>query len=253
MSILSRFKGKGVSTTKETLSVKEMWERALGPADGKGGRPLELIMAVEPVRLVPLNILETAEKHLQETGKVDETLAYIQHAFYLYRGSVCHDIAAPHVERNGVFEWPDAETLSWTDVSTVIFFDAIAHQTPKTVEVSVREENQIQITDLSTGLTEVRNARWKDDLSTEFKYKVVLSDVGFIYQQGWQRESLRIYANPLHWLMDDLSKGNLAREEAQNYLELHIVNLKETPQLPVAFYKNLDREGREFDLMAWMF
>lgn len=206
------------------LSVSELNERAKGSSNKR-----------LPFKYIPAEIVQTVKEHLRKTGNVEKILRYILNAFYIYRESVCMEFLAPHYEVGEAFEWPSPARFSWSNIEAVILGGEYVYgKIPKeeqSVVIETKRESVIEskLIDLETNTitTYIRDIiLGKDNLNETLKYKIEnMSKVGFIFQQDWQLNSLKTYANPIYFLLKDFLEGKIKKEEARKNIEIGLKNL----------------------------
>ena len=250
------------------MSAKEMMDALYVPwyTDKEGHTTRhylkEVVMALVPTRFVPLEVLETAEKHLYDPLKAAE---YVYDVFYIYRETVSGLAEAPHVFNNGVLEWPNPADFSWSDMEYVLTGKKVLPPEPQNVEISVREGKYKKTTELDVHTSQMKTTTKElteiDRLGESMKYSI--PDVQLIASTGmqaWQLTSLRWYANYLGWGADFTKAGQ--EDKAKKYFEdlpECIQGLKEPKAIPAVYMKK--RFGAPFtaekemkpDFMALMF
>jgi len=198
------------------------------------------------LRFVPRLVYDTAKNYVQETDDVEKTLRYIENAFYIYRGSVCNQMFAPHCKVDGAYEWPAPVKFSWDSIDAVIVggehvFGPIPNDGKARIIVD-NEEGKLEETIVAfvgqeaITRTEIRDIiPGKDDIDKKLKYNVDENNIGYVFMQDWQNMSLRFYANPIYRIIDGLVKGNIKKDEARGHLEANLEIIKKENPAKILF------------------
>jgi len=264
---MRRFRKLLTKNKVETSYPSEMTAKALNNLiwgsekvgkDGQKSRKMkkEAVLALVPTRYVPLDVLEMAEKYLDDPLRVSN---YVHSAFCIYRGSVSGEFAAPHVFKEKTLEWPEPVDFSWSEMEAVLAGSKFVWTGLEgKVEISSREGDYKKVTEIDVRRGEKKEKIKKlsigDKLGSTMKYKIPdVYSVGLIAQQPWQITSLRWYANYLSGLRDNLSKGVPVEEERLQSLPKLINDLKKPVELPVIYLKKGAKKEGEYqpDLRAW--
>ena len=193
------------------LSVNEIWESVLGKPAKNGGREIKLKTAEGKVRLIPSYVIETSKEYLYRTEDTEKVLRYIENSFYIYRECVNRGFFAPHYEASDVYEWPKLVEFSWSDIETIISGGEFLHgkipSEKKGVIIERPGKNKTEIISINP---ETGNAKKyfrsniSEDLDKTLKYNIKdLSKVGVIFSQEWQMASLKNYANPIYYFLEN--------------------------------------------------
>lgn len=196
------------------LSVTQIIDRALGPADTNGARPLQLNVQRGQFRPIPTIVQQKALAHL-EIGDLEGALAYVNDAFFVYRETVCKQFLAPLVKVGDVYEWPTPAKFSWGHTAIVnTLGEYFSPQRPGIAVITGKEgdkviEAKIDLNGLQARQEEhVRDAQdLRDHADRCFLYRVVPSTVGFVNQRTWQGICLAQFSNTFSAMSALLSRN----------------------------------------------
>ena len=208
-----------------------------------------LICIAGSFRLVPECIVFASQNFL-EKGDLEKSLRYLENAFYVYRETVNKGFFAPHIRAGEAYEWPQPSDFSWEDADKVISLGEYLHgpipSHQKEVIIKSQEKGMLKTVhlDIETGnkkeiLREIITE--KDNPEKTIKYHVCdLRNLGFLFQQEWQNQSLNTYANPIYYALEEMLRGEKTQEEAKSLLiqVLKIIEKSYPAQIGVIAGKN---------------
>jgi hypothetical protein len=181
---------------------------------------------VLPFRYLPREIVQTAKTHLGKTDDADKVLRYILNSFYVYRECVNRDFFAPHYEVDNEYEWPKPVEFSWSDIETVISGGEFLHgKIPREekgiiIETQLRDKTEVRIINPETGkIKRYFRENISRDVDKTLKYNIEsLSKIRILFSEFWQIASLKHYANPFYYLLDNFLNGKKTKEDTRNCL-----------------------------------
>jgi len=193
------------------LSVFEINDKLYGEPNERGERSLKYKQKDLPFRYLPREIVQISRDFLNKTGDIEKVLRYIENSFYIYRECVNRGFFAPHYEASDVYEWPKLVEFSWSDIETIISGGEFLHgkipSEKKGVIIERPGKNKTEIISINP---ETGNAKKyfrsniSEDLDKTLKYNIKdLSKVGVIFSQEWQMASLKNYANPIYYFLEN--------------------------------------------------
>jgi len=192
-----------------------------------------------PTRLVPLAVLNRAEKILDNPLRVCQ---YIHSAFCVYRETANHE-DAPHVFKDGILEWPNPASFSWTDVNQVIVGGNLIHPRSKNAQITKKKGRHVILREINFGTDEIetreRIITRIDKLGEKMRYSVTDFDkVALVDRRQWEDRSLIEYdqcMSRLIGLMNDC--GTDVKDRRLKTLPSRIERLKKPVKLPAYFLK----------------
>lgn len=204
---------------------------------------------ISPMRYVPLEVLETAEKHMDNPSKASK---YICAAFCLFRKVAANHLFVPHVYKNQAFEWPDPVEFSWSDIDSIIGTESLVYVTPKNFKSVTKDENVRAITEINVqsgettiGLEKIPDYE-KALLSLKFKTPNIRS-IGLVGTKPWREYSLSCYVNSTFSEIDNLENGTSTKKEIQESLSGFIDSFKPPARFPVAHFKGTGEDYKEYE------
>ena len=148
-----------------------------------GRKNLTSVLEKYEYRYLPKSILQKSMSDYLIYENAPKVLEYILNAFYVYRDAVNMTMFAPFVLKDGAYEWLDSASFDWRDIDTVKITGQSIHNR-------------------------------KSHEKHPFLYKVEdASKIGVLFSQDWQIASLRKYANPIYYILQDWKIGKSSPEK----------------------------------------